>query len=97
MFVPLWLIFLVSGTVMAVAAVLWAIASRQFDDQQRARFLPLVGLIASDYGAGDGVAERFGVEDEPRRGAGFRVTLLIVSCGTLAIATTLISALRDLL
>lgn len=97
MFVPLWLIFLVSGTLMAVATVLWAIASRQFDDQQRARFLPLVGLAAADYGLGDGVAAERGAEDEPRRGAGFRVTLLIVSCGTLAIAITLVSALRNLL
>jgi len=87
MFVPLWLIYLVSGTLMAVATVLWAIVSRQFEDQRRARYLPLVGLGAGDYAADDG---------RPARGAGFRVTLLIVSCGTLAIVCTLVSALRHL-
>ena len=44
MFVPFWLIFLGSGLAMAAGTVIWAIRSGQFDDQQRARFIPLVGL-----------------------------------------------------
>jgi nitrogen fixation-related uncharacterized protein len=48
MFVPFWLIFLVSGLVMAVFSVAWGIRSRQFDDQERARFLPLAGLEATE-------------------------------------------------
>ena len=48
MFVPLWLIFLVSGLSMAVLTVVWAIRSRQFEDQGRARFLPLAGLSAKE-------------------------------------------------
>ena len=34
---------------LAVLAVLWAISSRQFDDQERARYLPLHDLTAADY------------------------------------------------
>lgn len=44
MFVPLWLIFLSSGLIMAVFTVHWASRTRQFEDQHRARYLPLVGL-----------------------------------------------------
>ena len=48
MFIPLWLVFLGSGLLMAVFAVLWGIRSRQFEDQDRARYLPLVGLTADE-------------------------------------------------
>ena len=48
MFVPLWIIFLFTGLLMAVFAVTWGIRGRQFDDQDRARFLPLVGLAAEE-------------------------------------------------
>ena len=48
MFVPVWIIFLFTGLVMAIFAVTWGIRSRQFDDQQRARFLPLVGMGQGD-------------------------------------------------
>ena len=44
MFVPFWIIFLASGLIMAVLSVAWGIRSRQFDDQDRARFLPLADL-----------------------------------------------------
>ena len=43
MFLPVWLIFLGTGLAMAVLTVLWAMRTRQFDDQDRARFLPLKG------------------------------------------------------
>ena len=48
MFVPFWLIFLGSGLVMAAGTVAWAIRSGQFDDQQRARFIPLAGLSGAE-------------------------------------------------
>ncbi|MBW2276998.1 MAG: hypothetical protein JRF63_05860 [Deltaproteobacteria bacterium] len=44
MFVPLWAIFLVTGLTMAVITVIWAIRTRQFEEQQRARFIPLAGI-----------------------------------------------------
>ena len=46
MFVPVWVIFLASGTLMAVLAIVWAIRSDQFEEQDRARYLPLAGLSA---------------------------------------------------
>ena len=49
MFVPFWLIFLVSGTLLAVLTIVWAIGSRQFDDQDRARYLPLAGLAPGRF------------------------------------------------
>jgi hypothetical protein len=51
MFVPLWLIFLISGLAMAVLTVVWAIRTRQFEEQGRARYLPLVGLSAQEHAA----------------------------------------------
>ncbi len=48
MFVPLWLIFLGSGLLMAVLTVVWAIRTHQFDDQNRARFLPLTGMTEEE-------------------------------------------------
>ena len=48
MFIPLWLIFFGSGLIMAVLIIVWGIGSGQFDDQQRARFLPLVGLTSEE-------------------------------------------------
>ena len=48
MFVPVWLGFVVTGLVMAAVTVAWAIRTKQFDDQERARFLPLRGLSAEE-------------------------------------------------
>ena len=48
MFVPFWIIFLASGLIMAIFSVAWGIRTRQFDDQERARFLPLAGLPRSE-------------------------------------------------
>ena len=52
MFVPVWIVFLVTGLVMAVFAVTWGIRAKQFDDQQRARFLPLAGLSKDEIDRG---------------------------------------------
>lgn len=48
MFVPVWLVFFASGLAMAVFTIVWAVRSRQFDDQQRARFIPLYGLSSAE-------------------------------------------------
>jgi cbb3-type cytochrome oxidase maturation protein len=36
--------YMVSGALVAALAVVWAVRSRQFEDQDRARFLPLRDL-----------------------------------------------------
>ena len=51
MFVPLWVLFLVSGLLMAICTVVWGIRSGQFEDQDRARYLPLAGLTAEEIDA----------------------------------------------
>jgi cbb3-type cytochrome oxidase maturation protein len=79
MFIPLWLTFLASGTVMAVFTLMWAIRSRQFDDQDRARYIPLQGLSAAELSA----------PVPPRRRAGRVGIALIVVSGGLAILATL--------
>jgi hypothetical protein len=48
MFVSVWLVFLASGLIMAVFTAVWAARTRQFDDQHRARFIPLNGLTAEE-------------------------------------------------
>ncbi len=51
MFVPMWLCYLVTGTAMAVLVLAWALRTRQFEDQDRARFLPLAGLTPAELAA----------------------------------------------
>jgi nitrogen fixation-related uncharacterized protein len=84
MFVPVWLIFLASGTAMAVLAILWAIRSDQFEEQDRARYLPLQGLSAKELS-----------EQPPiRRGASFYAILLIFVVGAVTLAATLAAVLK---
>lgn len=84
MFVPLWLFFLATGTLMALCTLLWATRTRQFDDQERARFLPLHDLDAPPLAA-------------PARGRAVRLGLgLILASGALVIGSTLILVLRHL-
>ena len=84
MFVPVWMIFLASGTLMAVLAIVWAIRSDQFEEQDRARYLPLVGLSASE------------MANQPpiRRGASFYAIMAIVVCGAVTLAATLALVLK---
>ena len=86
MFVPLWLVFLLSGLIMAVYTIVWGIRSRQFEDQDRARFLPLVDLTADDFA-------------EPRK-LGHRAEYIAVcamlASGILALGAGLLLALRHL-
>lgn len=48
MFIPLWLVYLFSGTIMAVLTLLWAVRGHQFEDQDRARFIPLANLTPAE-------------------------------------------------
>jgi nitrogen fixation-related uncharacterized protein len=48
MFIPLWLVYLFSGTLMAVLTLLWAVRGRQFEDQDRARYIPLGNLSPAE-------------------------------------------------
>ncbi|HYR02055.1 MAG TPA: hypothetical protein VES58_01835 [Syntrophobacteria bacterium] len=43
MYYPYFIAYMVSGLVLSVIVLLWALRTRQFRDQQRARYLPLVG------------------------------------------------------
>ena len=84
MFVPVWLTFLATGLAMAVGTVVWAVSTRQFEDQDRARFIPLLGL------EGDGLAAR-----TPRRRPWVHVCHgLIVAMGLFVLAFTGFLALR---
>ena len=41
MYYPYYLAYMVSGFVISLAVLFWALRNGQFKDQQRARFLPL--------------------------------------------------------
>ena len=46
MYYPYFLAYMVSGFVISLVVLLWALRNGQFKDQQRARFLPLEeGLV----------------------------------------------------
>jgi nitrogen fixation-related uncharacterized protein len=79
MFVAVWIVFLLSGTVMAIVVLLWGMRTRQFDEQQRARYLPLVGLTPEELAAPPRI----------RRGASFVALLGILAAGTLVLGLTL--------
>jgi len=51
MFVPLWVWYLVTGTAMALAVLAWALRTHQFEDQDRARYLPLADLTDRELAA----------------------------------------------
>ena len=86
MFVPFWLIFLGTGLFMSVFTVVWAIRSRQFDDQQRARFLPLAGMTTAE------------LEKKPLRThrAEYAAVCFMLAMGMLTILAGLAIALRHL-
>ncbi|RJO64535.1 MAG: cbb3-type cytochrome oxidase assembly protein CcoS [Myxococcales bacterium] len=78
MFVPLWLIFLTTGAIMAVLALIWSIRTRQFEDQDRARWLPLAGLTSEEL-----------AEQPPiRRGASFYALLSIAAVSLFVLVLT---------
>ena len=86
MFVPIWIIFLFTGLVMAIFAVTWGIRAKQFDDQQRARFLPLVGMDTSETPPVSAKKHR----------AEFVAVWMLVATGVSALISGLVMALRHL-
>ncbi len=85
MFVPFWLFYLISGTVMAVLVLLWALRTRQFDDQDRARYLPLAGVSAVEPSA-----------TPSRRRLSYVAVGAVLLTGGLALLTTLAVVLQTL-
>jgi cbb3-type cytochrome oxidase maturation protein len=86
MFVPVWLYFVGTGTLMAVLTLVWAVRSRQFDDQDRARYLPLAGIPAAELARGPA-----------RRSVAARVTVgVMVLSGLFVLGSTLVVVLRHL-
>jgi nitrogen fixation-related uncharacterized protein len=85
MFIPLWLGYVVTGTLMAVLTLAWALRTRQFDDQDRARYLPLVGLPPNQAEAGRGA--------RPHRASVAPAAILVA--GAVVLAQTLWVVLRN--
>ena len=84
MFIPLWLVYLFSGTLMAVLTLLWAVRGRQFEEQDRARYIPLATLTPAELAAP--------VRRAPRSA---RLAILgIVAVGVAALLWTLIIVMR---
>jgi cbb3-type cytochrome oxidase maturation protein len=48
MYYPYFLAYMVSGFVISLVVLFWALRNGQFKDQQRARFLPLEEGLASE-------------------------------------------------
>ncbi|GAB4298289.1 MAG: hypothetical protein Kow0090_13680 [Myxococcota bacterium] len=86
MFVSLWLIFLTSGLLLATATLLWSLKTNQFEEQERARYLPLVGLSREELAQAPPI----------KRGAAFYGIMLIFAGGALAIGMTLVVVIRHL-
>ncbi len=84
MFVPAWLVFLFSGTVMAILVLFWGIKNHQFEDQDRARYLPLAGLSAREIDA----------PSEPRRGLTYFIILGLIALGPAVLIYTLATVIR---
>jgi cbb3-type cytochrome oxidase maturation protein len=80
MFVPVWLIFMSTGLLMAILTLIWSVKTRQFDDQQRARYLPLAGLSADELAR----------QPEIRRSASLYAFGIIIFVGLLSIAMTML-------
>jgi nitrogen fixation-related uncharacterized protein len=86
MFIPLWLTFLLSGLVMTVFAVIWGMRTRQFEDQDRARFLPLVGLTAEELAS----------QPKETHRAEYAAMCAMLAVGLLALCAGFILALRHM-
>ena len=86
MFVPLWVIFLLSGLIISVFTVVWGVHSRQFDDQNRARFIPLIGLEQSELNR----------QPSRKRRAEYIGVCTVLAMGLVAIGAGLLLALKHL-
>ena len=79
MFIPTWLIFLFSGVLMTLLTLVWAVRTGQFEEQDRARFLPLHGLSPAELAS----------PPPGRRTASFYANLAVLAAGGLAVTLTL--------
>jgi cbb3-type cytochrome oxidase maturation protein len=86
MFVPVWLYYLGTGTLMAVLTLWWALRARQFDDQDRARYLPLVGMEPGEL-------ER---APRPVGGATKLAMAVVLLAGAWVLTSTLVVVVRTL-
>ena len=77
MFIPIWLFFLVTGLLMAVFVIIWAVKTRQFEDQDRARYIPLRGLSDEEL-----------KKESPRLNATLIGNVVVLASGILAIGLT---------
>ena len=78
MYYPYFITYMLSGLVLSILVLIWALRNRQFRDQQRARYLPLVG---------EGKARPVEVSRTYRIQA--YVLLAVAALGLLAMAATL--------
>jgi nitrogen fixation-related uncharacterized protein len=86
MFIPIWLIFFASGMIMAICTVAWGIKTRQFEDQDRARYLSMADLSKNDL-------------DHPppvHKGAVFYGLIATIILGVFILLTSLIIVLREM-
>ena len=89
MFVPVWMIFLTTGLIMAAVAVVWGIRTRQFDSQDRARYIPLVGLDTDEI-------QTDGNKAKATHRINYLALYLLVGVGMSAILAGLFMALRHM-
>ena len=84
MFVATWLTFLLTGVAMAVLVAAWAVRTRQFEESDRARYLPLGDLDEAE------------IRDRPpvRRGASFYANLAVALSGLVVLGLTLAVVLQ---
>jgi hypothetical protein len=78
MFIPVWVVFVVTGLLMAVGTVFWSVRSGQFEEQDRARFLPLGGLSSQQLATPPPVKGK----------ADFYANMAIIVSGLVALAIT---------
>jgi nitrogen fixation-related uncharacterized protein len=86
MFVSVWIAFLLTGIAMAVLTVLWSVRTGQFEEQDRARFLPL----------GDLSPEELAAPRVAKRSPAFYANLAILAAGLGALAVTTVVVCRHL-
>lgn len=86
MFVPVWVLFMSTGLLMAFGILSWAVRHHQFDDQERARYLPLAGLTPME------LADRPPV----RRSPTLYGLLVIVLCGFFSVGAIILILLHTM-
>jgi nitrogen fixation-related uncharacterized protein len=82
MYYPYFITYMLSGLVLSILVLIWALRNRQFRDQQRARYLPLVGE-----------AEARPVEISRTYRIQAYILIVLAGLGVLAMAATLVFSL----